>query len=1270
MDHVKRIAELEKEIEFLKNQQKQNVRQKIEVMSSEVVDSNPYSRLMALKRMGIVNNYEDIRNKSVVVVGLGGVGSVAAEMLTRCGIGKLLLYDYDTVEIANMNRLFFRPNQAGMTKTDAAKQTLEDINPDVDIRAFTCNITLVQHFDDFLNSIKKGGKTEGSPVDLVLGCVDNFEARITINQACMEAGIPWIESGVAENAVSGHIQYISPGETACFQCAPPLIVATGIDEKTLKREGVCAASLPTTMGITAGLLVQNAIKWLLGFGETSMYLGYNALLDFFPKDTMRPNPECANNWCQKRQMEFATRPKKVEAHSEKPVEDKPVHEDNDLVEDEEEEETPKEVQNAPIGTHRAYVATTQQNHGDVFVKTDDTKDLSDFMAQLKSLNILYPRLRSSTSMYTSQPSTGRESVSAERRRSVSKPPVIKRHRVKIRDLGLCELTTTNPEERKKKKRGIIMPKEEVEESEDEMGFEEFEDGEEETPKKAKQKKSTVPKFGVFKTMGLNSFLMKGIVKKGYKSTTPIQRKTIPLLLEGKDVVAMARTGSGKTASFLVPMFQKLGSHSERVGVRAILLAPTRELALQTLKFVTTIGCYTNLRSCLLVGGDSMLDQFTDLASNPDIKGLRIDIISIVATPGRLLHHMSEAKLSLKMVQYVVFDEADVLFEMGMAEQIMEIIAALPEDRQTALFSATLPSMLIDFARAGLKDPQLVRLDAEQQLSQNMKLAFFVCRNEEKTSALLYILDKMIKEDQQTVVFVSTRHHCEYLHDLLELKDMKSMVIYGSMDMTARKLNLERFRNKQCNLLIVTDVAARGIDIPMLDYVINYDFPSRQKLFIHRAGRVARMGRPGTAFSLASFDELPFMVDLFLFLGLPLLNQVPEGSTYSVGDTYYGRIPQEYLDIHNDGNKELIRMQPHLGDIQRVATSAYKLYMKTRGKPSAESVRRAKELTSSHIHPMILDLYGDKEEAREDFLEGIRNYRSRQTVFELEEKKNASAAEVMIKTRRAHDGIIKQAREAKDTKKSAVRYEGPEVSEDDEEPTLLRLDHSQLLPSSAVKTAGTIEEVIKGKKRKSTTKEEQPVKKSKKSKQAEMKDQDFYMSHEPDNKNQSKEDGYGINAGLNDKSLAMDIIVGDDGKLLKNNQLVSKWDRKRKKFVKVGVNVDVNKRLSKNESGVKIKKGEQGKMYEEWKRKNKRELPIVGEREGVNTSNMDRWKYKHKGGQSGKGEPKDETKNLDQMMKAEKEKAKKKDMQKPFKDRNTKARQTSHHYKPYSQKKRK
>ncbi|KAK9108487.1 hypothetical protein Syun_024498 [Stephania yunnanensis] len=276
-----------------------NRRCKVKDMSAEVVDSNPYSRLMALQRMGIVENYERIREFSVAIVGIGGVGSVAAEMLTRCGIGRLLLYDYDTV---------------GMTKTDAAVQTLADINPDVVLESYTLNITTVEGFETFMASLTNKNLStskSGSGIDLVLSCVDNYEARMVVNQACNELNQTWMESGVSEDAVSGHIQLLVPGETACFACAPPLVVASGVDERTLKREGVCAASLPTTMG-------------------------YNALKDYFPTMEMKPNPQCSNSACLERQKEFAlAKPArdaiakaKMEAEASSLAEC-PVHEDNE-----------------------------------------------------------------------------------------------------------------------------------------------------------------------------------------------------------------------------------------------------------------------------------------------------------------------------------------------------------------------------------------------------------------------------------------------------------------------------------------------------------------------------------------------------------------------------------------------------------------------------------------------------------------------------------------------------------------------------------------------------------------------------------------------------------------------------------------------------------------------------------------------------------------------------------------------------------------------------
>eukprot|EP00898_Chlorokybus_atmophyticus_P008516 jgi/Chlat1/8666/Chrsp87S08048 len=378
-------------------------------MSAEVRSDNPYSRLMALQRMGVVKDYQRIRDLSVAIVGAGGVGSVAAEMLTRCGIGRLLLYDYDSVELANMNRLFFRPDQVGMTKTDAAAQTLTSINPDVRIESYTCNITTLDGYDVLVGGLRGEGTAARPRVDLVLSCVDNYEARMAINQACNEMGQVWMESGVSEDAVSGHIQLIIPGQTACFACAPPLVVASGIDEKTLKREGVCAASLPTTMGIVAGFLVQNALKYLLKFGTVSPYLGYTALTDFFPRYEMKPNPQCTNHACLERQAEHQARessPEAVEARAAAATAAaaaaaeeaaKPLHESNEwsisVVEDDDEwqsttadEPQPDIIDDLPEGLRRELPASQQlpQQQLDDAIPTSEA-DLSELMSQLQTL---------------------------------------------------------------------------------------------------------------------------------------------------------------------------------------------------------------------------------------------------------------------------------------------------------------------------------------------------------------------------------------------------------------------------------------------------------------------------------------------------------------------------------------------------------------------------------------------------------------------------------------------------------------------------------------------------------------------------------------------------------------------------------------------------------------------------------------------------------------------------------------------------------------------
>jgi ATP-dependent RNA helicase DDX54/DBP10 len=403
---------------------------------------------------------------------------------------------------------------------------------------------------------------------------------------------------------------------------------------------------------------------------------------------------------------------------------------------------------------------------------------------------------------------------------------------------------------------------------------------------------------------------------------------------------------------LIPLVEKLKQHSSKVGARALVLSPSRELAQQTLKFVMDLAKYTDLRACCLVGGDNMDDHFSALASNPDI---------IIATPGRLMHLSIETKLEFKAIDYVVFDEADRLFELGFADQLREICMKLPLDRQTLLFSATLPKILVDFARAGLQNPTLIRLDVDTKISSDLQMYFFNVKHEEKHGALLYLLCNQIPQEEQTVIFVSTKHHVEFIQELLVKNGLNSTFIYGSLDQAARKIHLARFKHDKCKILVVTDVAARGIDIPMLDNVINYDFPSSSKVFVHRVGRTARAGKSGNAYSLVTNDEIPYMLDLQLFTGRSLVfaNQFNDDLDPDyTKEIVFGSLPMMNVALEVESVSAIIKGDVLLETLLESSKQGYKMYCKSRPNASKPSYQRAKEikLQSIGIHPIFSNYF--------------------------------------------------------------------------------------------------------------------------------------------------------------------------------------------------------------------------------------------------------------------------------------------------------------------------
>ncbi|NXA54714.1 DDX54 helicase, partial [Nothocercus julius] len=770
------------------------------------------------------------------------------------------------------------------------------------------------------------------------------------------------------------------------------------------------------------------------------------------------------------------------------------------------------------------------------------------------------------------------------------------------------------------------------------------------------------KSGGFQSMGLSYPVFKGIMKKGYKVPTPIQRKTIPVILGGKDVVAMARTGSGKTACFLIPMFEKLKAPRAQAGARALVLSPTRELALQTMKFTKELGKFTGLKTALVLGGDKMEDQFAALHENPDI---------IIATPGRLMHVAVEMNLKLQSVEYVVFDEADRLFEMGFAEQLQEIIARLPESHQTVLFSATLPKLLVEFARAGLTEPMLIRLDVESKLSEQLKLAFFHVRGDDKPAVLLHLLRSVVKPQDQTVVFVATKHHTEYLKEasgLLTAQGIHCTHIYSSLDQTARKINIAKFSHGKCPVLLVTDVAARGLDIPMLDNVINYSFPAKGKLFLHRVGRVARAGRSGTAYSLVAPDEMPYIFDLHLFLGRPLVlagaQEMPAGKTSpgtaigalcgrrssrpnggTGGDTVagaagadgvLGRVPQSLVD-----DEECLLLTDHEGSLElrslrRVAANAHKQYARSRPGPSPESIKRAKDLDVSQlgIHPLFSARFEDTELQRLKLVDSIKTYKSKATIFEINATARTLASTVM-RSKRLRDRVLIEKYQRGQQEKRAAALKAPGL--------LPALPGAEEKEGEEENLQDVFSTVVGGKRKRSRAGENGSRKKSR---QPAQRDEDFYIPYRPKDFESERGLSVGGEGSPFEQQAAGAILdlMGDENHNLNKSKQLLKWDRKKKRFV--GQTGQEDKKKVRTESGRYISSSYKNNLYEKWKQKYKvdeRDEDEEEERRGEQV------RGKHRRGHGprpppARGKVRSELKNKQQILKQRKAAAKQRFLQ--------------------------
>ena len=360
----------------------------------------------------------------------------------------------------------------------------------------------------------------------------------------------------------------------------------------------------------------------------------------------------------------------------------------------------------------------------------------------------------------------------------------------------------------------------------------------------------------FEKFAFHPYINAGISSAGYSSPTPIQSQTIQPVLDGRDVLGLAQTGTGKTAAFVLPILQRL-MHGPRGRLRALILSPTRELAEQTHSVIKVLGRKTGLHSVSVYGG---------VSAGPQIKALRGGAEIVVACPGRLLDLMGQRVFNLNSIDVLVLDEADMMFDMGFLPDIRRIMSAITREHQTTLFSATMPSEIRSLAMDMLKNPVTVEIGASKPL-QTITQAVYPVEQDSKYPTLLSLLGKT--GQGQVLVFTRTKHRAQKLALQLTSAGVSATSLQGNLSQNQRQAAMSSFRSGRVQVMVATDIAARGIDVTQISHVINYDVPDTADAYTHRIGRTARMERLGTALTLATREDLPMIRSIERMIGSPL-----------------------------------------------------------------------------------------------------------------------------------------------------------------------------------------------------------------------------------------------------------------------------------------------------------------------------------------------------------------------------------------------------------------
>ena len=347
----------------------------------------------------------------------------------------------------------------------------------------------------------------------------------------------------------------------------------------------------------------------------------------------------------------------------------------------------------------------------------------------------------------------------------------------------------------------------------------------------------------FKDLQLNPLILKAINDHNYINPTAIQKKAIPLVLNQFDVLASAQTGTGKTAAFALPIIHNLAKERRGNKIKALIVTPTRELASQIGENFTDFSKYTTIRNTVIFGGVKQGTQTNKLAKRPEV---------LIATPGRLLDLIEQGFISLKDVAYFVLDEADRMLDMGFIHDIRKLLNQLPKERQSLFFSATLPKNIIELSSQILKQPKKISVNPESSTAETIKQYIYYTNKSSKNDLLYHILkDEKIN---QLLLFSRTKHGADRIVRNLRKKNIQASAIHGNKTQNQRQKALKLFKDSHIRILVATDIAARGIDIERLSYVLNYDIPNESETYVHRIGRCGRAGEEGVAISISEPEE--------------------------------------------------------------------------------------------------------------------------------------------------------------------------------------------------------------------------------------------------------------------------------------------------------------------------------------------------------------------------------------------------------------------------------